>query len=118
MKLELLPRLDPEKIREEIESYSRKPFQSLLSDALNSFPTAAKLKEFADRWPDRYAQYLATIGRLAGYSEKVERVENIHHWIHSASDAELIQKNQELQRAIAELTGDAVEVKAIEEKNE
>jgi hypothetical protein len=82
----------------------------LLARAIIAAPSEAKLKEFAGKAPDRWAQSVTQLAKLSGFSEKIEVVKDIHHWIHNASDADLMKKNIELERQLLELKGEAIEV--------
>lgn len=61
-----------DQIRERLRKYDRTPFLDLLSAWLECAPTAEAITEFADRWPDRYAASLLSIGKIAGFAERRE----------------------------------------------
>lgn len=77
-----------------LQALSREPFQEVLALCLQATPTPARLREFAADYPDRWANMLAIMGRLAGFSDKVETI-NRHthaHVVATLSDAELLSK--------------------------
>ena len=77
-----------------LQALSREPFQEVLALCLQATPTPQRLREFAADYPDRWANMLAIMGRLAGFSDKVETTSrNLHvHAVTALSDAELLSK--------------------------
>jgi hypothetical protein len=86
----------------EIERLSRAPFRDALTDLMEAKPPIEDLKKFSSKSPDRWSQAAAIMGRLSGYTEKlqIDVDQNIYVWIQNASDAELLAKIRELENAI------------------
>jgi len=88
----------------EIGTLSRAPFRRILSRYVEAAPDLNALAAQDEKHPDRWAQGLAIVGRLAGYSERVE-VEgslDVHH-LHQLSDLELEARLQELDAKLKAL---------------
>src|SRR5262245_15463272 len=86
----------------EIDALSRGPFRKLLSVYLQTAPDRESLIAQAQRNPDRWMQGLALLGRLAGFTEKLEVHASVDlHHVHHLSDAEL---DAEIARLDAQLT--------------
>jgi len=88
-------------IRAALENRVRSPFRSVLTDWLGASPGEDDLKKFAAKSPDRWSQGLAILGRLSGYSDKLEVDTDITvtRRIDSMSDMEM---RAELDRLVAE----------------
>lgn len=84
--------LDPKKIQKHLFASHREPFVRALADFLECQPTMEAIKGFADKSPDRWAQAVTMMARLAGYSEKLEVTENININVRNKSDAEILQE--------------------------
>jgi len=88
-------------IRAALENRIRSPFRSVMADWLGAAPGADDLKKFSAKSPDRWSQGVAILGRLCGYSDRLE-VENdvtISRRLESLSDMEV---RAELDRLTAE----------------
>ena len=83
------PKLDASEIEAHLNAMSRQPFRELLGTLLGAFPDPETLAEWAKKSPDRYAQALAILGRLSGYTEKSEVFHEVRDYSHM-SDAELM----------------------------
>src|ERR1700704_2969729 len=59
-----------DEIYEELETYSRKPFMEMLSQAVSACPTPKDLLALSKKSPDRYGQYLSILARLAGFTDQ------------------------------------------------
>jgi hypothetical protein len=105
-------RFNPVELEDAMINYSREPFRKALMDYLQGNPNVDEIKAFSKRYPDRHAQSCAIFARLAGYSEKVQIdiEKNIHLWIKNASDMELIQKNNELEKELAEMKARSIDI--------
>ena len=55
-----------------IQHYSRSPFQKALAIWLKAGPKPEHIHAAACKSPDRWAQGTAILGRLAGYSDRIE----------------------------------------------
>jgi len=88
-------------IRTALENRIRSPFRSVLTDWLGASPGEDDLKKFSAKSPDRWSQGLAILGRLSGYSDKLEVDTDITvtRRIESMSDMEM---RSELDRLTAE----------------
>jgi len=88
-------------IRAALENRVRSPFRSVLTDWLGASPGEDDLKKFSAKSPDRWSQGLAILGRLSGYSDKLEVDTDItiSRRLESLSDMEV---QNELARLTAE----------------
>ena len=106
------------RIRAELETLSRRPFVEELATLL-AHPTDPKaMQRWANRSPDRRAQALAILGRLAGYTEKVQVSHSLTVRIQEMSDAELalefvklLPRLREMERELAENPPKALKAK-------
>lgn len=82
----------------ELRSGNRSPFISGLAQLLGAWPSAERLREWANDQPERYFGGLAQVAKLAGYTDKVEgqsgRVD-----LTALSDAEIEER---ISEALAE----------------
>lgn len=97
--------LDVNELEELFSSLSRQPFVQELSRFVAANPSRAKIREFAEKYPDRWAQGVSILARLAGYSEKVDvSVSGLIQHVRALSDVELESRlkivNQELQSVV------------------
>lgn len=94
-------RLSRDDIRDAVGRLSREPFQDLMSVFLQSCPTELELYEFAMAHPDKWVSSIAAISKIAGYTEKTEI--DVAHTINvgSISDADLLQRLQDLRNRLA-----------------
>lgn len=77
---------------EALRQLRRDPFRDKLADLLDSGPDPEAIKEFAQKYPDRWAQACAIMGRLGGYTEKTETTHNLNVTIAHLSDAEVLER--------------------------
>src|SRR5512145_2652289 len=89
--------LQREEIEAQLEAASRLPFVGLLARLLGCAPTDAAIDAIAQKNPDRWAQMLAIVARLAGYTEKLDVNAQLDVSLHDLSDAELMARAQALQ---------------------
>ena len=94
------PQLDGDQIATELAVYGRAPFLEALVDLLEARPSPEAIKTLAEMRPDRWAQAVVMIARLAGYHDRRAVVENINILIHQMSDAQLLA---ELEKSEGEL---------------
>ncbi len=113
-----IPRLDGKAVAAHIDQLSREPFRDVLERLLGAEPSPEKVREFAEKYPDRWAQACAIFGKLGGYHEKMA-VDHSHTLnvveLMQLSDAELSER---LQTTLAKLgipvnAGDVVDLKAL-----
>lgn len=87
-------------IEQELESLSRGPFKRILADYLGFSPTAAALRRFADKSPDKWANSVGILAQLAGFKKDVVEVNNFM-MIGHMDDATLYRKLQEAEAQFA-----------------
>lgn len=85
------PMLDPELVHQQVENLSRAPFRGVLARILSCAPTEGAIEAQAEKHPDRWAQTLAIVARLAGFNEKLTVDGSILHTINDLSDSQLEQ---------------------------
>lgn len=66
------PATMPSKLLGAIEALDREPFRRGLADAVTIRIPPDKLQAFAEKAPDRYAQYLIILAKLNGYGDRVD----------------------------------------------
>jgi hypothetical protein len=94
-----------ERLVAQLSGYDRTPFIEQLAEIMLNGPRAADWRKFAIKHPDRWTQSLATMARVAGFSEKTEAL-NLHLMadITGLSDADLSARLREMNEAIAALS--------------
>lgn len=87
---EQLTAISDEKVFGDLVAMSREPFTRELFRFLDARPDANSLRQWASRWPEKWAHATFMLAKLAGYNEKLEvkHQGNIHH-LHTISDVEL-----------------------------
>lgn len=103
------------KIRQALFSYSRGPFLEVLATAMACEPTPESIQAFANKSPDRYAQYITQMARLWGFTEKLEIQNNINVSITQMSDMQLLDYAKQQGLPVEIING---EYKVISEKSE
>ena len=115
---------DAEAIRSQLQSYDRSPFIDVLALYLECMPTVEALVDFADANPDKWASAIASIGKLAGFTEKKEVAVDINLNIKSMSDSQLEDRLNELLKVSSRdedmktIEHDPSEVRAQQTQNE
>lgn len=90
--------LDPDELEELFSSLSRQPFVQELSRFVAANPSRAKIREFAEKYPDRWAQGVAIMARLAGFSDKVDvSVSGLVQHVRALSDIDLDKRLREIE---------------------
>ena len=84
--------LDPRKILKLVKENSRDPFIHVLADLLECQPTLDAIQAFANRYPDRWAQAVTMMARLAGYNETLEVKNDLTINVRDKSDSELLRE--------------------------
>jgi len=92
--------LDPKRIEYYMRKNSREPFLKALADFMECQPTPDSIKKFADKSPDRWAQAIAIMARLTGFSEKIEVSQTITHVIAEKSDSDLLLELSRLREGV------------------
>lgn len=103
-------RCDPDEVRAHLEALSREPFRKALAEWMGAAPTEEDIKEWAKTRPDRWAQGLSIVGRMAGYTDKLEIEGSVHHSIQNLSDAEILQRLRDLRADQDAIEGECAEV--------
>jgi hypothetical protein len=67
-----------DELRSRLRQYDRAPFTEVLAKFMECMPSEAALIAFARRSPDKYISALATIQRMAGYTDKTESTLNVN----------------------------------------
>tara|TARA_Y100000310_G_scaffold331518_2_gene405223 strand:+ start:45 stop:467 length:423 start_codon:yes stop_codon:yes gene_type:complete len=105
-------RFDPDQLYAELTSFSRQPFVEILSEMLQCIPTADALQEFADSHPDRWANAVNTMGKLAGYEQGMDIEGNVLRDITKLGDAQLMQRLAEVEGKLKEMGEEATVIDA------
>lgn len=103
-------KITKKQIAEQIEILAIEPFQNVLVDAMANGPSQRALREFAEKAPDRWAQFVTMMAKLGGYrpDAKVE-IGNIFIQAKEMSDAELSLRVQQMMDSMKLIEGKAVE---------
>lgn len=67
-----------DELRSRLRQYDRAPFTELLARFMECMPSEGAVRAFAARNPDKFIAALATIQRMAGYTDKTESTVNIN----------------------------------------
>jgi hypothetical protein len=94
----LAPVPSGEDVSTAIMQMNREPFRAELAKVLGCSPTVEALQDFANKSPDRWAQALSILGKLAGYSEKHIHEHNVNLNVKTMSDAALEERLQALEK--------------------
>ena len=86
------PKYSPEAQAEQLDNLDRRAFQEIAELWLASHPSQGAIAALAEKNPDRWAQALAIVGRLRGFTEKVEANVSLSASISTLSDAELLAR--------------------------
>ena len=86
-----------------LHARSREPFTDVLGALIGVKPDPKALKFFADRYPNKWAQAVATFAELAGYHKKMEVKGNIALDTSGISDAELMERIGEMNEQVKAL---------------
>ena len=94
---------DPKALVRELSGFKRDPFIRELSRFLLAKPTMPKIRTFAGRYPDRWAQGVMILAKLSGFSEKIDLAVtgSIAH-VHLLSDVELEKRIKHLQVVLSQ----------------
>lgn len=95
------PRFSTEELHQRLQLYDRTPFLDLLTEFIECAPDTATIVKWAKKYPDRYIQAMATLGRTAGFSDRRESLSlNFNMDVQNMSDSELEDKVQEAKKLI------------------
>lgn len=81
--------VDPALVAAQIAQQMREPFQAALLRMLEAAPDVKDIREFAKKYPDRWAQAVAITANLSGYN-KESTVHHKHRLMHDLTDVELM----------------------------
>lgn len=83
-----------------IERLSRSPYQELLADFMRAAPDVKAIREFAGKYPDRWAQAVHIISQLAGFEKGLVINQNNLLIIGKMSDSQLIAELAKVEKAL------------------
>ena len=94
-----------EEIQRQMEKLQREPFQHLLARMMACAPDEEAIAAQAKKYPDRWAQTVTQMAKLAGYSDKLELGGELK--VGKMSDAELEHQyeqaiEEEVQKRLAQ----------------
>ncbi len=109
------PRLDGDMIAAHVANLSREPFRDLLMRLLEAEPDAEKVKDYAEKYPDRWGQLVTMVAKLSGYNDRLEVASSHSVVLAQLSVAELSER---LQATLAKLgiqasAGGVIDLKAL-----
>jgi len=91
------PRTDPDKVLALIKQLDVLPFQEMLADYMDCFPSKDAIRAAAEKYPDRFIQGMVMLTKMAGYRPDTPITQNnMFVVIQGMSDSELRQLNQKL----------------------
>lgn len=87
-----------DELRIRLRQYDRAPFIEVLATFMQCMPSEHAIRAFAQRSPDRYINAIATLQRMAGYTDKTESTLNVNLAVAVGrmSDSQLEDKLREL----------------------
>lgn len=94
------PKFSADDLRLRLRQYDRTPFLELLQHWLENSPRTEDIERLVKRSPDKFISALATLAKIAGFTEKTESTVNINMNISQMSDSQL---EDELKRQAAQL---------------
>lgn len=77
-----------------LKTLSREPFQEILQMYLDCAPTEEAIQDVAQRSPDKWAQAVVMLSKLAGYTEQIDLRHTHAHFVAllECSDMELMDR--------------------------
>jgi hypothetical protein len=94
--------IDLAQIEADIMNVCRSPFRAELSRILGCQPDEESIQAFAKKHVDRFYQSVAIMGRLAGFSDKLEVEGNLSMKLKQMSNMELLAEQEKIRREIKE----------------
>ena len=104
--MKLVP-IDRDELHARVQALHRGPFRSALARLLEAEPDLESLVDFSKRHPDRWAQAMAILGRLAGYKDEVHTQQDIQITIATMADADLMDELTRLRAQIDAIDADS-----------
>ena len=86
-------------ITEHLQNFRRDPFQNELAKLLNNSPSPGSIQKFSNKSPDRWAQSIAIMAKIAGFHERLE-VDVKFKPLSSLADSELRNMLQDLNKKL------------------
>lgn len=87
-----------QELRRELERYNRQPFLDLLAEFMQCRPDPITIALWAREHPDKWMNAIATCAKAAGFADQLEvNSNNTHLHVHELSDAQLLQRLEELR---------------------
>ena len=96
-------RIDGASVFAQLVQFDREPFTRKLVEALTAGPTYEAMQKWAQTHPDRWAQCIAILGRLAGYSEQRKTHHTLALVLAHMSDSEIRARIQDIEAELAGL---------------
>jgi hypothetical protein len=90
------PRWNGDQLRAQLSLYDRRPFLDLLAEWLECSPDPEDIKQFASKYPDRYAGAIRQLAQIGGFTEKREVSVDVHVNIRTLSDSQLEDRLKQL----------------------
>ena len=75
----------------------RMEYAKMMADMLACAPNVERLREWANKFPDRYFYSLKLIGGMVGLAERVEHHGTIVHAVAAMSDSEIMRKLEDMK---------------------
>jgi hypothetical protein len=100
--------IDIAAIEQAICEYSRAPFRTELARLLGCLPDEESIRKFGKKHVDRLYQSVAIVGRLAGFSEKVQVDGSLSFNINQTSDAEKLRLIAEYEAQLKAIDAEVV----------
>lgn len=85
-----------EHLRAQLQLYDRTPFIDVLTVFMQCHPSEDAILNFADKYPDKWAQAFSQIAKTAGFTEKKELSVDVLIGIRELSDSAIEDKLREL----------------------
>ena len=86
-----------------LKTYQRDPFLEYLGELLECSPTPEAMQAFAQKFPDRWANMIATFAKLGGYTEKTESVHTHTLKVESLSLSQLLDELKKVEQTLKEI---------------
>lgn len=103
-----LPLFNREQVSAALKTYDRRPFLDLLTTWLENAPDPEAILDFADAHPDRWANALASIAKIGGFTEKKEIDIDVNLNIRSLSDSQLEDRLAQLKSKLIDMEAEDV----------
>ena len=78
----------------------RLEYAKMMADMLACAPNVERVREWANKYPDRYFYSLKLMGGMVGLAERVEHHGTIVHAVAAMSDSEIIAKLEQMKMTV------------------